>query len=776
MLTAAYHKNEAHKESQQNGNKEFAEGKDMINCGLTANDTNTENITCKLQHSAGKLEEKMEIYKELIQRIKKNGFIRSEEINNVKKDLKAFVKDWIDNIKNHEKTMLEDIETTEKIHQEQDTMQISRIEEKMENMKSSVEQARKMTKEAFVFDRSIQEKELASVNEKILGMDVETEAKPSRGYHQFIPNQGITVAIEKGGVGSLLDCVAEGDGLKRGTVGLKSKFTITTLAIRGTSKQLHYDSSMTVAVSIHYNQKEIFPNIQDNLDGTYDVEFQPIQTGEHIVVVSLNGQNTVESPYKVPVRECVVACENILKGTVGIEKSFVVSFLDSFAKSVYDPVTKLEVHLQPNRGTGECCVQNNENGTYKVSFVPFEAGEKKIVITVDDQELATSPYTVSVRKCIVTGDGTNTGKVGLRSSFSVAFCGRDGSLIYDQATRLSVEIRHSQGSEVASNIQDNVDGTFNVSYYPEQPGNHCCIVSVLLMSVEYENIQQEIPESPFTVIVKPREFHPVLKFGKKGTNKAELNWPSGVAVTAKDEIIVADCGNHRLQVFSKEGNYLRTIGKKGSGDYDFIKPSGVAIDIENNLIVLDKGNGRVQMFSEDGEFRSSFASRGKDNGQLENPQGIALDANGNIIVTDTGNYRIQVFSNEGKWLLAFDCQNARHCVSHGGYYFVSTASENVVKVFDRSGAFVCKYGTRGASPGAFDWPTGLAVDKAGHLVVCDTSNSRVQVLNLDGTYIGSFGARGEGEAQFDYPACVSAMSDGQLVVCDARSNTVNIFK
>lgn len=777
-------KNGICEEMHENAATDFVEGKDSVSSRDSINQSpSTESITHRLLYLAEKVEKKTVISKEIVQTIQKNAAIRSDEINKVKEDVKAFVKDWIDEIQSQEKKMLEDIETTEKSHQEQDMIQISTIEQHVEKMKSAMERARELTKDnKAVYDGFTEEDEVVRINEEILAVDLEIEAKPSRGYHQFIPNQNITVAIESGGVGSLLDCIAEGDGLKRGTVGLKSKFTITTLAIRGTSKQTHYDSDMYVEVKIHAGEEHIVPDIKDNKNGTYDVVFEPRQPVDHVVVITLNGQLTVESPYKVPVRECVVACDKIIKGTVGMENSFTVSFVNSSTKTVYDPATKIEVHFQAPQESNEPFIHNNEDGTYKISFVPSEAGQNQLIITVDGQELPMNPYTVNVRKCIVTGDGTKTGKVALKSHFSVAFCGRDGNVVYDPSTRLNVRIQHSQGSEVTSDIKDQMNGTYSVSFYPEQPGSHSCIVSLQMKTLEQsslqkcESLQQEIPESPFTVTVKPREFQPVLKFGRKGTNNAELNWPSGVAVTTKDEIIVADCGNHRLQVFNKEGDYLTTIGKKGPGAGQFIKPSGIVINKENNMIVLDKGNGRVQILNEKGEYLSSFASRGKDNGQLENPQGISLDTNGNIVVTDTGNYRIQVFSNEGKWLLSFDCQNARDCIACGGYYFVSTASENCVKVFDKSGAFICKYGARGTSQGAFDWPTGLAVDKAGHLVVCDTSNSRVQVLNLDGTFIGSFGGRGEGQSQFDYPACIAAMSDGQLVVCDARSNTVHIFK
>jgi len=59
----------------------------------------------------------------------------------------------------------------------------------------------------------------------------------------------------------------------------------------------------------------------------------------------------------------------------------------------------------------------------------------------------------------------------------------------------------------------------------------------------------------FTVIAKP-PFHvqPVLSFGKKGIADGMFQNPEGMAVSERDEIILADTFNHRVQVF--DSNFL----------------------------------------------------------------------------------------------------------------------------------------------------------------------------------------------------------------------------
>jgi hypothetical protein len=65
------------------------------------------------------------------------------------------------------------------------------------------------------------------------------------------------------------------------------------------------------------------------------------------------------------------------------------------------------------------------------------------------------------------------------------------------------------------------------------------------------------------------------------------------------ELLVADCGNHRVCVFSADGDtLLRTWGTRGSADGEFEYPTALALMrlIDSKLFVLDCGSGRVQMF------------------------------------------------------------------------------------------------------------------------------------------------------------------------------------
>ena len=125
--------------------------------------------------------------------------------------------------------------------------------------------------------------------------------------------------------------------------------------------------------------------------------------------------------------------------------------------------------------------------------------------------------------------------------------------------------------------------------------------------------------SPSTVKVQPFQVTPVLSFGSLGWSVGMFNFPWGVAaVNARDEIAVTDGFKHRVQIFSSDGNYLRSFGQEGNKASEFRYPRGIAFNKNGNLFVVDNGNYRIQIFSGEGEYISSFGGKGSLDSQLSN--------------------------------------------------------------------------------------------------------------------------------------------------------------
>lgn len=134
---------------------------------------------------------------------------------------------------------------------------------------------------------------------------------------------------------------------------------------------------------------------------------------------------------------------------------------------------------------------------------------------------------------------------------------------------------------------------------------------------------------------------------------------SGITVGDDGLVYVADTWNHIVLVLDKEGRVVRQLGQRGEltdiGDGSdpstdpglFFGPRGVAV-LDNEIYVTDTGNERVQVFGKDGTFLRAFGGYGSAMGELIEPTGIVAGPDGNIWVADSGNGRVMVYTPRGE--------------------------------------------------------------------------------------------------------------------------------
>ena len=92
-------------------------------------------------------------------------------------------------------------------------------------------------------------------------------------------------------------------------------------------------------------------------------------------------------------------------------------------------------------------------------------------------------------------------------------------------------------------------------------------------------------------------------------------------------------------------------GRKGAGKGEFDSPTGIAVDASGNILVADTNNGRIEKFSPTGAFLSTIGTKGSGQGQLGEPNGIAIDRAGNIYVAEVAsNHRVQKLGPDGRFI------------------------------------------------------------------------------------------------------------------------------
>ena len=95
---------------------------------------------------------------------------------------------------------------------------------------------------------------------------------------------------------------------------------------------------------------------------------------------------------------------------------------------------------------------------------------------------------------------------------------------------------------------------------------------------------------------------------------------------------MTDINNHRIQVFTAEGRFLRMFGRHGVGRGELMEPIGVATDTSGMVYVAEKINHRVSVFTSEGQHVTSFGSRGGREGELYCPMGVTVDSSGVVYV------------------------------------------------------------------------------------------------------------------------------------------------
>jgi len=245
-------------------------------------------------------------------------------------------------------------------------------------------------------------------------------------------------------------------------------------------------------------------------------------------------------------------------------------------------------------------------------------------------------------------------------------------------------------------------------------------------------------------------------------------------------LYVADTRNHRITVWkyktdSDEVTQFanKNFGQYGDGDGQFNRPEDVTVGPDGRVYVADTGNHRVQVFDKDGTYVGEIGWYGDADGQFNSPSGLAvsgwvLKAGTNplvgparvadyfyLYVADTLNHRLQRFKISAP------------SKAGGGFGFETTPFD-----FTHDG----NMGSYGDADGQFHLPEGIAADPidtpaflppemfqlpivpeqwVGHVYVADQFNHRIQYFKLTGDFTDKWGTYGDGDMQFNRPQDVA---------------------
>ena len=113
--------------------------------------------------------------------------------------------------------------------------------------------------------------------------------------------------------------------------------------------------------------------------------------------------------------------------------------------------------------------------------------------------------------------------------------------------------------------------------------------------------------------------------GQKGPDGQPFNMPTHAVEAPNGDIFVSDGHsgqnpkvppdtNARIVKFTKDGKYVKEWGKLGSAPGEFRTPHALAFDSQGRLWVADRGNHRIEIFDQEGNYLESRYMYGRISG------------------------------------------------------------------------------------------------------------------------------------------------------------------
>jgi len=149
-------------------------------------------------------------------------------------------------------------------------------------------------------------------------------------------------------------------------------------------------------------------------------------------------------------------------------------------------------------------------------------------------------------------------------------------------------------------------------------------------------------------------------FGGDGgqATAAQLDFPTGVAVTADGGFLIADADNERIRRVAPDGTITTvagtTLGSSGDGgpatSAQLSFPAAVAVTADGGFLIADASNNRIRRVSVAGTITtvagSGAGGLAGDGGpataaQLDFPSGVAATVDGGLLIADAENHRVR---------------------------------------------------------------------------------------------------------------------------------------
>ena len=343
-------------------------------------------------------------------------------------------------------------------------------------------------------------------------------------------------------------------------------------------------------------------------------------------------------------------------GEVGREANITLTTNDFDGNQYYDENDRIGVTVKTPSSKGlTYMIEPDKNGEYSVSYTPDCFGKHEVLITVNDELLNGSPWSVYVThrqyKYLFSIGSHARGQGQFFRPISIAIDDKSGNVAV--ADEYRVQIYSLEGTYLRDVGKNRLSSPTSVAFTKSSE----------LIVVSSSNLIFCFDQS--------------YSFVKTITN-THLKAPCPLTIAGDGRMVVCDWGDHTVKVLSSDGSQLLLTIRESAN----VLPRH-AISHQKMIFVSCYLAGVVKVFSEkDGVFLYSI---GVSN--LSTPAGLEVDRFDNLVVCDCDNARLQIFTLDGKFL---NTVKGRHdglsepysiAVSSASQLFVTDYSKHCVHVF-----------------------------------------------------------------------------------------------
>ena len=128
------------------------------------------------------------------------------------------------------------------------------------------------------------------------------------------------------------------------------------------------------------------------------------------------------------------------------------------------------------------------------------------------------------------------------------------------------------------------------------------------------------------------------KLGKEGNKQGNFCYPQSTECDNAGKMLVVDqmC---RMQMFDKNGKFLKSVGTKGRGQLQFMGPVSMAISQDKQVFICERENHRIQVLDKELTFQRFIGERGQNECEFYFPSGIVISDGGhNQVVSLDGTF------------------------------------------------------------------------------------------------------------------------------------------